>query len=190
MIGPHWFGVIITIGVILGGTIMNLRIIRHSEPLSASSDFALHTFIYVFCSLSIILLILTATTDPGIVFPNGETSSMQNNPEIEFEKEIESQRMNKVPNSSGGGGDSSSENSSQGSADNMSWEDMEENSRLVFLSNRRNDIPDRCDYCEICSVVQEHGRKIRHCMDCGYCIEGLDHHCPWMVRKHLNDNYP
>lgn len=39
-----------------------------------------------------------------------------------------------------------------------------------------DDIP----YCDICSVYQFQHKKIHHCEDCGYCIEGLDHHCPWM----------
>ena len=38
-------------------------------------------------------------------------------------------------------------------------------------------------YCEICSVIQQRGRNIHHCRDCGYCIEGMDHHCPWMVSE-------
>ena len=38
------------------------------------------------------------------------------------------------------------------------------------------------DFCTVCSVIQDSRRKIRHCADCGYCIEGHDHHCPWMVR--------
>ena len=70
MIGPHWMGVVMTIGVIMGGTMMNLRIIRHSQPISSVNLLALHVFIGVFCSMSILLLLLTATTDPGIVYPN------------------------------------------------------------------------------------------------------------------------
>ena len=70
MIGPHWMGVVMTIGVILGGTMMNLRIIKHSQPISPAKLLALHVFIAIFCSLSILLLLLTATTDPGIVYPN------------------------------------------------------------------------------------------------------------------------
>ena len=70
MIGPHWMGVVMTIGVILGGTMMNLRIIKHSQPLSPYKLLALHTFVAIFCALTILLLLLTATTDPGIVLPN------------------------------------------------------------------------------------------------------------------------
>lgn len=35
-------------------------------------------------------------------------------------------------------------------------------------------------YCDVCNVYQHPKRNIEHCYDCNYCIEGLDHHCPWM----------
>ena len=41
---------------------------------------------------------------------------------------------------------------------------------------------DELPYCEICSVYQPDHMKIHHCSDCNYCIENMDHHCPWMVR--------
>lgn len=34
--------------------------------------------------------------------------------------------------------------------------------------------------CDICNILQLDGMDIRHCFDCGVCIEGHDHHCPWM----------
>lgn len=36
-------------------------------------------------------------------------------------------------------------------------------------------------YCDVCNVYQLPRLKIHHCQDCNYCIEGMDHHCPWMV---------
>lgn len=33
-------------------------------------------------------------------------------------------------------------------------------------------------YCDICCVEQ--ARDTDHCDDCGVCVEGYDHHCPWM----------
>ncbi len=41
---------------------------------------------------------------------------------------------------------------------------------------------DQIPYCDICSVYQVQRMHIHHCEDCNYCIEGMDHHCPWMVR--------
>ena len=34
-------------------------------------------------------------------------------------------------------------------------------------------------YCEECKIWVRIDRKIVHCRECGICIEGYDHHCPW-----------
>lgn len=34
-------------------------------------------------------------------------------------------------------------------------------------------------FCNICKVVARKDVKTEHCEDCGYCMEELDHHCPW-----------
>jgi len=35
-------------------------------------------------------------------------------------------------------------------------------------------------FCNICRVIFREGQtKTEHCQDCGFCVEGLDHHCPW-----------
>lgn len=36
--------------------------------------------------------------------------------------------------------------------------------------------------CEECNVLQLEGLGIRHCYECGVCVEGHDHHCPWMTK--------
>lgn len=36
------------------------------------------------------------------------------------------------------------------------------------------------DWCEKCSVSQLRRYRIRHCDECDLCIEGIDHHCPWV----------
>ena len=35
------------------------------------------------------------------------------------------------------------------------------------------------NYCIFCKILIRTDRKILHCFDCGVCIEGYDHHCPW-----------
>ena len=29
-------------------------------------------------------------------------------------------------------------------------------------------------------MYREDASNTEHCPDCGFCIEGLDHHCPWI----------
>ena len=34
-------------------------------------------------------------------------------------------------------------------------------------------------FCSICKFYVKISRDASHCDDCGICIEGMDHHCPW-----------
>ena len=34
-------------------------------------------------------------------------------------------------------------------------------------------------YCVECDMWVRIDRSISHCLECGVCIEGYDHHCPW-----------
>ena len=34
-------------------------------------------------------------------------------------------------------------------------------------------------YCEYCDIWERVDMNITHCFECGVCVEGLDHHCPW-----------
>jgi len=44
-------------------------------------------------------------------------------------------------------------------------------------------------YCNICRVVYREGVEgTEHCTDCGFCVEGLDHHCPWSSKCIGNGN--
>ncbi len=44
-------------------------------------------------------------------------------------------------------------------------------------------------YCNICRVVYREGVDgTEHCTDCGFCVEGLDHHCPWSSKCIGNGN--
>lgn len=35
-------------------------------------------------------------------------------------------------------------------------------------------------FCSICKIAVPESMMSGHCFTCGYCIEGMDHHCPWM----------
>lgn len=102
---------------------MNLRMLAKHD-FSEFAVAAFKCFIAFFFASTHILLLLTATTDPGIVFKSSEAGSV-------------------------------------------------EEGRLC-----------ETEFCEVCEVYQPDEMRIHHCHDCNYCIEGMDHHCPWMVILH------
>ena len=45
---------------------------------------------------------------------------------------------------------------------------------------RQTGIPkDKYKFCPECKFYYDINKKVNHCFDCGICIEGYDHHCPW-----------
>ena len=36
------------------------------------------------------------------------------------------------------------------------------------------------NYCQFCDLYIPPECNARHCYDCGVCIRGHDHHCPWV----------
>jgi hypothetical protein len=123
IIGPHWLGIIVTVFCICFGTWLNLRSLNKHVDFSENTIYMFKVFMTTFFILTHVLLVLTATTDPGIVFSNCD--------------------------------------SHYGEQDEFNLEGA--------------------SYCEICQVQQPETMKIHHCTECNYCIEGMDHHCPWMV---------
>lgn len=124
IVGPHWIGIIVTVCLIMGGTWLNLKMLRRHTEYTQQTVFSFEVFIAIFFVWTNILLFLTATSDPGIIFPSAS-------------KAMES-------------------------AEGFNLSEAE--------------------YCEVCSVYQPDSMRVHHCSDCNYCIEGMDHHCPWMVR--------
>ncbi len=41
---------------------------------------------------------------------------------------------------------------------------------------------DKFIYCDICEIWVSRDKKTIHCSDCDICIEGHDHHCPWVTK--------
>ena len=47
-------------------------------------------------------------------------------------------------------------------------------------NERRNGYPrEEFYFCSVCKFYAKKSTDASHCDDCGICIEGLDHHCPW-----------
>ena len=60
---------------------------------------------------------------------------------------------------------------------------LKEGRDAPVVEGRRLDLDlnsDYYDYCERCEVNLPMDRSIGHCHICDACIEGLDHHCPWV----------
>jgi hypothetical protein len=36
--------------------------------------------------------------------------------------------------------------------------------------------------CNVCNFIMNMDENTVHCEDCGICIEGHDHHCPWTTK--------
>lgn len=56
-----------------------------------------------------------------------------------------------------------------------------------YFKSLSYDIQYRLDYCNTCNVIRPncgiyypHRTTTKHCRSCNTCIEGFDHHCPWI----------
>ena len=48
---------------------------------------------------------------------------------------------------------------------------------------RQTGIPkENYKFCPECKFYYDVDKKVNHCFDCGICIEGYDHHCPWVSK--------
>ena len=48
---------------------------------------------------------------------------------------------------------------------------------------RQTGIPkEQYKFCPECKIYYDLNKKVNHCFDCGICIEGYDHHCPWVSK--------
>eukprot|EP01039_Chlorochromonas_danica_P006088 gene6088-6705_t len=138
-IGPHWPGILVTIVILLGGSMINVDEVRRSVRLSSQAKQLLFLAIALLAPATLLLLLLTALSDPGIVFPSQHTQDSTS----------ESEGLLADESAGGGGG-------------------------VAGAGGERF-------FCEDCQLVEPAGvSRMDHCRLCGYCIEGLDHHCPWM----------
>ena len=135
-IGPHWPGVVVTLILIGFGTALNYQVAN--EIKSGYYRIACYLFIHIMCLCTVIFLLLTALTDPGIVTIDTMDEMIKKLPEL----------------------------SELGGNEDVDYSDIAANYNVP--------------YCDECRIIQPLNRDIRHCYDCGVCIEKFDHHCPWM----------
>lgn len=84
LIGPHYLGVITVTVLIFLGTSLNLNIL-HDKQLSYLLKLIIEVFIYMMMMLTLIFLLLTAITDPGIILLN-QVSCLEENHDTQSEK--------------------------------------------------------------------------------------------------------
>ena len=159
VIGPHWLGVVVTVCLLVGGTFINLRMLRRNRHYTDSMKSQIVVFMIVFFVLTHCFLFLTAFSDPGIVFKNKNKIKSSNNNSKTNNKTIT--RNTNINN-----------NFVDVNEDDDDEESIESNNNSFNINNT--------PYCEICRIKQPIQKTIHHCDDCNYCVEGLDHHCPWM----------
>lgn len=136
-LGPHWIGTVVTLILIAGGTLLDYNIVAQNTAISSSfQSFCIH-YIYIMCTTTMTLLLLTACSDPGITTKENQL----------FDTSL------------------------IGSSNSSSKYDE------VFDSEG-----DSCFHCDECDIKQPQRMNIYHCYDCGCCIIGHDHHCPWMSK--------
>ncbi len=68
--------------------------------------------------------------------------------------------------------------------DSDDYSDRDREEAGVFVPETRRNYGDLrhnyYDYCERCQINLPIDRSICHCDTCDACVEGLDHHCPWV----------
>jgi palmitoyltransferase ZDHHC9/14/18 len=67
VLGPHWPGVLVTLALIWGGTVLNLQVIDTKYNSGTGTHGWMRLLVYTLCTLTLVLFLKTATTEPGIV---------------------------------------------------------------------------------------------------------------------------
>lgn len=171
-VGPDWPAVLLVYALIIGIDVGVLRLI-------SSIGYPVIIIGGVGCTLLLCAYTATACSDPGIIYKDDcemeeEKSGLQlgsvtnrnvNNVNesvtvglVSNENELEEGRRS---NSSGGS-----------SGDRVSPSDNLVTSLTNMSIPKPATMP--CGNCDIQRPV-----TARHCIYCGVCVDGLDHHCPW-----------
>ncbi|KAI9921237.1 hypothetical protein PsorP6_000513 [Peronosclerospora sorghi] len=133
LVGPHWVGVVCTVGILFLSTGMFL--IQHVALMPWYDTLVTLGL----CGMTLYYLFQTTCSDPGIVqSEEGKEVSLPHD-------EVDKKRQDQI---------------------------------VEMQSGQPSRHPSRTRYCDLCSIDQD--RSMEHCEDCGVCIAGYDHHCPWM----------
>lgn len=163
-------GPICSVCMIVGGSILDYAIIEDSMRLNKMqfwfATLLRFVFIPVMFTLTLLYLFLTGHTDPGYVGLKCFRGQQRHVPN-EFDEESMSMIENDQAN--GDGHRISRSNDWGPQAKKLRGSNYYEDLRHSYY-----------DYCERCKVNLPMDRSIGHCDICDACIDGLDHHCPWI----------
>jgi len=134
VIGPHWPGLVATLGLLGGASYYYTTRAFVIGPISGG-------ICVLMTAVCTVLLFGVALCDPGMI------TTMRSG-------------------SSGGGGGGGGRASAGGGG-----------GKYAGLPTDGRDLSD-WRYCDLCAVYQPPDAV--HCPDCQVCVEGHDHHCPWM----------
>jgi len=128
-----------------------------------TGNFLRFAFIPAACCLALTYLFLTGNTDPGYVGIKslcGNARAERRGISAEDEEEDEEEGL----------GDQTTHGEAKAPhARSQRQRDYFESLRHSYY-----------DYCDRCKVNLPMDRSIGHCDVCDACIDGLDHHCPWV----------
>ncbi len=167
IIGPHWIGVLFTLTLLHAATyFFTNQALQHVGIISAGLCIVFHI-------ISTSCLLCVSCVDPGIVKaddydqPGGVMKKNQ--------KMIKKKR--KKGNSEYQGlmsSDTQDDDDNDGEYGQPHGDEENTNSK----ANQSRAIRENWRYCAMCNVYQP--PKAVHCPECHVCVDGYDHHCPWM----------
>ena len=190
-IGPHWPGLAFLIGVII--TISSCVI---SSKAFQKLHILFTYIIYMWSTLVLLALLQCALTNPGyITSPSRDTNiNLQNvNVNINMAKEIDNtikneDEMQEVMTSRNKRSLNvilEKEEEQRQHPVSEKIETLDKNEEVYeeiehHMNQEMENINENLIFCEFCK--EYFPRDFYHCIDCGCCIERLDHHCPWIGR--------
>eukprot|EP01031_Cornospumella_fuschlensis_P025752 gene25752-31100_t len=149
-VGPDWPCMMVTYTLLIACTILFIHNIGpYWNP-------AVTVFAALLCLAAVLCFSMAACSDPGIVFTPAPTTNPATNPSTTSNSTCQTPSLPLTTFST------------PTTADSEAGEAMER--------GRAQQLPGKIE-CAFCKVLRP--VTARHCYDCGVCIDGLDHHCPW-----------
>lgn len=151
--------------MLIGGSMLDISIVGDSLLEGRMSpvfgNVLRYLYVPVMCALALIYLFLTGNTDPGYVgLKSLSVNARAERRGVSLEDEDEEAAM----------------------VDESGPQQKELRGKRDYFQELRHSY---YDYCDRCKVNLPMDRSIGHCDICDACIDGLDHHCPWVVRTQL-----